>query len=365
MKKTILVCFWILFLTECKRFQIESLHPTLISEIPIGDETEKINGQIINNTIVNIPFRIPIGSNRLYITDYLNSRIKIYNFDGKLEFIIGNAKRNELKIKFLSQKFNSIGLISVSQEDDIYVQNRLSSNSVESKKEENLLIKTSGFFDTKEIESTPSYILQINNKGKLISILGKNGVNSEPFRYIEAIYSYKKNKIFVYHKFAEQMLLSIYDNGELKGSIEEEKIDVLKSEEYNTKLDSMIPNLENEYALVSVSYFGKKDLRFKFRKIFKYDFNNSKPTKEMKEILYPSEILFHSTNTDSFIIWETENKGDSVKLQIHDKEGNHIKNKRFEFNSARSNWRETYMDEKGNLFSIRLNSNFLELYRWD
>jgi hypothetical protein len=50
-----------------------------------------VEGHVVNNALINIPFRIPINANRLYITDYNNSYVKVYGNDGDLDFIIGNV----------------------------------------------------------------------------------------------------------------------------------------------------------------------------------------------------------------------------------------------------------------------------------
>lgn len=354
----------VLLFFSCIDYQIQNLEPKLISKIEIGDGIEKINASLVNNAILNIPNYIPIQNNRIYISDFINSRIKIFKLDGSLDLIYGNKK--EEKYKVIYQKFNKLGILEISEDQEVYIQNFLSSKTEEQKKELYSL-DTSGKFDTKEKEFIPSYIIHIDQKGKQISILGQNGRNTEPFRYIENIYSFKKNKIFVYHKSAEQMKLSLYIDDKLVKSLTEEKIEVLKKDkqDYILKLDKMIPNFSNEYALVSITYLGKSDKRFKFRRIYKFDLEAITEPILLKEIIYPSEVLFYSKRNEDFIIWETEEESNSVKLKIHDKNGNHISNQRFEFDSLRINWRETFMDAKENLYSIKIESNKLEIYNWN
>ncbi len=352
------------FLLYCNGYRIQNLVPKLISKIEIGIGTDKINATIINNAILNIPHLIPIQNNRIYISDYTNSKLKVFKTDGSLDLIYANKKEDSFKVIY--QKFNKLGILDLTEDSEIYIQNFLSSNPIEQKKEIYSL-DTSGKFDTKENEVVPSYILHIDQKGKLVSTLGQNGKNSEPFRYIENIYSFKKNKLFVYHKSSEQMKLSLYVDDKLVKNLTEEKIEILKKDkvDYILKLDKMIPNFKEEYALVSVTYFGKLDKRFKFRRIYKFDLDVLTEPKLLREIIYPSEILFYSKKNEDFLIWETEEETNSVKLKIHDKNGNHISNQRFEFDSLRVNWRETFMDEKENLYSLKIDSNKLEIYKWD
>ncbi len=360
----------LLLFSNCVRFKIDNLKPTLLGKIKIGTDLTEVEGHVVNNALINIPFRIPINANRLYITDYNNSYVKVYGNDGDLDFIIGNVpSKNNLKIKVLNQKLGKIGLIAVSSEDDLFIQNRISTGEVvEEQKKENSFAKNTGYFDTKEKESIASYLLHLDSKGKMVSIIGVSGKNSEPFRYIESIYAYDKNRLAVYHKFAEQMQLNYYINDELVGSIKEGNLNIFtgpESNDYKIKLDTIIPHKDGDYALVSFSFIGKKDSRFKFRRIYKYNFDTVEPESLLKELQYPSEILFSVSGNREFLIWETENKGESVKLQVHDKEGNHINNKRLQFPSPRLNWRETYMDENDNIYSIKTSSGYLELYSWN
>jgi hypothetical protein len=360
----------LLLLTNCVRFKIDNLKPTLLGKIKIGTDLTEVDGQIVNNALINIPFRIPINANRLYITDYNNSYVKVYGNDGDLDFIIGNVpSKNNLKIKVLNQKLGNIGLLAVSSEDDLFIQNRISSNvSAGEIAKENGFAKNSGYFDTKEKESIASYLLHMDSKGKMVSIIGVSGKNSEPFRYIESLYAFDKNRLAVYHKYAEQMQLNYYVNDELVGTIKEGNLAIFTgpdSVDYKIKLDTIIPHKDGEYALVSFSFIGKKDSRFKFRRIYKYALNAVEPDALLKELQYPSEILFSVNTNKEFFIWETENKGESVKLQVHDKDGNHINNKRLQFPSPRLNWRETYMDENDNVYSVKTSAGYLELYSWN
>lgn len=355
--------------SNCVRFKIDNLKPNLISKIKIGTDLTEVEGMVVNNALINIPFRIPINANRLYITDYNHSYIKVYGNDGDLDFIIGNVpSKNNLKVKVLNQKLGKIGLVAVSSEDDLFIQNRISTDSgAEEIKAENSFAKNSGYFDTKEKENTASYILHLDSKGKMVSIIGISGKNSEPFRYIESMYAYDKKRFAVYHKFAEQMHLNYYVEDNLVGTIKEGNLNIFTgpdSNEYKIKLDSMIPHRSGEFALVSFSFIGKKDLRFKFRRFYKYAFGSVEPEILLKEFQYPSEILFSVNTNKEFYIWETENKGESVKLQVHDKDGNHINNKRLQFPAPRLNWRETYVDENDNLYSVKTSGGYLELYSW-
>jgi len=162
------------------------------------------------------------------------------------------------------------------------------------------------------------------------------------------------------------MRLSYFLEGELKGNIKESSLSVFfdpEAKELDITMDRVLPHPQGEYVLASFSYFSKKDKRFKFRRIYRCDFSGSKGQLK-KEIQDPSEILFCVRSNDEFYIWETEDQGNSIRLQVHDSDGNHTNNKRIPFTPPRGQWRETYTDAEDNIYSIRIRGGSLEVYKW-
>ncbi|MEM7184955.1 MAG: hypothetical protein AAF518_28940, partial [Spirochaetota bacterium] len=94
-------------------------------------------------------------------------------------------------------------------------------------------------------------------------------------------------------------------------------------------------------------------------------FNQKQPETLLKEIKNPSDVLFAIKQNGEFVIWETRKDALSVKLQIHDKQGNYISNQKITFSKPRKNWRETYMDGNDKIYSIYLEDKKLELYSWN
>lgn len=357
-------------LSSCIQFKVDVLKPDIVTKIQIGSAPFHIQAELVNNVLTNVPLTIPYQSGTSYLVDTRNSLIKAFDNQGELEYILGNPDLPpNPEISHYKYKFGTIGNITIDSGQNLYIQNRIGSkNSLDSNNDqESLFKKYSGSFDTSATSPLPSFVLKMSSKGIVSSILGATGKNTEPFRFIEYMLSPDEDEIFIYHKFAEEMRLTYFKEEKVIGEIRESNLDVYKSpdnSEYQIQLDKMYPIESGEYALVSLSYYSKGETRFKFRRIYKVNFNEPTKTILLKEIQDPNEILFSVCDNNEFYIWETEDKGESVRLQVHDKDGNHINNKRLEFNPPRGQWRETFTDAEDNIYSIRIRAGYLELYRW-
>jgi hypothetical protein len=338
----------------------------MVAKIKIGSEIENIQAELNNNALINVPLRIPISSDRIFIIDYKNTILKVFLKNGNLDYIVGKIKGKKGNLKFIDMKLQIPGLVGVSEEDTIYIQNRIGSAIPTAEFITNRFQLNSGYFSVRDLIHVPSYIHALNHDKNDFLNIGQEGLNSEPFRYIESISTGNKGKLFVIHRIAEELILSYFIEGKINGKIKESEISILKNSDpkFIIKLENIIPNKNGDYALVSFQYIGKDDERFKFRRIYKYHYNQTEPSDLIKELQDPSEILFGIKQTGEFYIWETKVGSNHVKLQLHDKEGNHIKNFRLDFSKYRNYWRETYMDYNDSIYSIKIDGGHLELYEW-
>ncbi|WP_246047564.1 LIC_12708 family protein [Leptospira ilyithenensis] len=356
-----------LFLT-CLRFRVDNLKDEILFRIPLGGTSDTWEGVVVNQVLTNVPMTVPVGSNVVALADTKQSIIKLFDRNGRLEATIGNPDFKSLSgIPHYPFRFGGLGIVAITEDGDLVIQNRISSKGMELPPGQESLYKSySGNFSTSGTTILPSFLVQISQKGVVKFMLGASGKNSEPFRYIEALIPGEGERLFVYQRIAEEMRLSYFEEGELKGNIKESSLSVFKSndaKDYDITLDKILPHPEGEYVLASFSYFSKKDKRFKFRRIYRYSFMDSEAV-FMKEIQDPSEILFSIRSNNEFYIWETEDQGNSIRLQVHDSEGNHVNNKRLPFAPPRGQWRETYTDSDDNIYSVRIRSGALEVYRW-
>lgn len=361
--------FVLLFiLNSCARFKVDDLNSTLLGRIKIGNQLQDVEGSIVNKIPINIPVYIPVNSGKIFISDFSNSLIKVFNNSGKLDYIIGSPNTKEETLKILSYKFSLIGMMAISGDGDVYVQNRLiTKDKKEVPKEANIYQKNSGLLEVPNLVSLPSYILHINKSGTPESMIGVTGRNSEPFRNIEKIYAFQEKRLAVYYKHIAEYILGFYENGDLIGTIKESELQIVQGDEskkYSIKMDTIIPHKSGKYALVSFTYLSPEEDRFKFRRIYKFALDKTEPEKLLKEIYDPSEVLFAVKGNQEFLIWETEENGNSVKLQVHDDNGYHLNNKRMYFPPPRGNWRETYIDGMDNIYSIAIQDGYIEVYQW-
>jgi hypothetical protein len=359
-----------LFLIYCIQFKVDTLSPDNLTRISIGNNPENINVEIVNNVLTNIPIQIPYRAGKVYIADNKNASIKAFDSQGNLDSVIG---RTDLEFpsntSLYSYKFGNIGHISIDSDDNLYIQNRFGKKEDLTliPKEEDIYKKYSGTFDPSPTAPLPSYIIKMDRKGVAEAILGANGKNTEPFRYIEFMLATQDDYLFVYHKMAEEMRLTFIKGNNLAGEIRESQLNIYQKDEFKDLqiiLDRMVPHPDGNYALVSFSFYNKSDKRFKFRKIFRVAFEKPTEAIAIKEIQDPSELLFSVLENEEFYIWETEDGGNSIRLQVHSSEGNHINNKRLPIDPPRGQWREIYSDGQENILSIRVRAGFVELYRW-
>lgn len=359
-----------LVLSGCIQFKVDTLKPDLLTKIPLGSQAEQVNAVVVNNVLTNIPLRIASKSGLVYLTDNNKASIKVFDNQGNLEFVIGKQLFDEEnEITTYPYKFGSLGHLSIDSDNQLYIQNRFGKKEdlALTSKDEDLYKKFSGSFNPSPSSPLPSYVIKMNRKGIVQSILGAKGKNTEPFRYIEYTIATKEDHLFVYHKMSEEMRLVFLDGDKPAGEIRESKLDIFQNDSYKTmqiRLDTMIPHPEGEYALIAASFYNQSDKRFKFRKIFKVSFSQPQKTIPLKEIQDPAELLFSVMDNGEFYIWETEEEGSSIRFQVHDPEGNHINNKRIHIDPPRGQWREIYVDGQGMIYSIRIRAGSLELYRW-
>lgn len=358
-----------LLLSACSKFRVDDYNPYLFGRVKLGKDLKELQVNIVNKVPTNVPNQLAVVSGLLYVPDFEQSLIKAFNPDGELKFVIGNPKEKQgEKTKTFNIKLGRIGLIAVSESEDIFVQSRVSREDVKSDKApENIFAKKSGEFRTEAEEAIPSVILKINDSGKLVQTIYADGAGgSTPFGYIERMEAGKSDLLFVFHRISGEMRLSIFDDsGKLKQKIDASdfKGSFPVNPDISWYVDVFLAHPDGDYVLGSFSFYDKSG-RFKNRKIYRFD-AKEKNVNLIKEIQDPSETLYWVLNNENFFIWETEvEEGNSIRLQVHDEDGNHVNNIRLNYPPPRGLWRETWMDTNDEIYSMKIRSGYLEIHKW-
>ncbi|TGM10866.1 hypothetical protein EHQ81_18810 [Leptospira selangorensis] len=365
-----LFLFFLILLGTCSKFRVDDYNPYLYGRVKLGKDLKELQVSIVNRVPTNVPNQVAIASGVIYVPDFEQSLIKAFNSDGDLKFVVGNSKEKQDKVKTYNIKLGRIGLVTVSDGDDIFVQSRISKEDVKADRAaENIYTKKSGEFRTEAEEAVPSVILKINDSGKLSQTIYADGVGgSTPFGYVERMEAGNNDLLFVFHRQNGGMKLSIFDEaGKLKQKVDASDFkDFLNTQGdvYTWYVDSFISHPDGEYVLGSFSFYETKSGRFKNRKILRYDLKDKKIS-PVKEIQDPSETLYWVLNNDNFFIWETEvEEGNSIRLQVHDEDGNHVNNIRLNYPPPRGLWRETWMDTNDEIYSMKIRAGYLEIHKW-
>lgn len=356
---------------SCSKFRVDDYNPYLFGRVKLGKDLKELQVNIVNRVPTNVPNQLAIVSGLLYVPDFEQSLIKAFNPDGELKFVIGypKEKQNVDKIKTYNIKLGRIGLVTVSDSEDLFVQSRVSREDVKTDKApENIFAKKSGEFRTEAEEAIPSVILKINDSGKLVQTIYADGSGgSSPFGYVERMEAANNDQLFVFHRINGEMRLSIFDEaGKLKTRIDSSdfKDAFGTGADITWYTDTILAHTDGDYALGSFSFYDSKSGRFKNRRIFRLDVKDKKVT-PIKEIQDPSETLYWVLSNDNFFIWETEvEEGNSIRLQVHDEDGNHVNNIRLNYPPPRGLWRETWMDTNDEIYSMKIRSGYLEIHKW-
>lgn len=357
-------------LTQCTRFRVENLDPSLLASIPLGETVNTIESTVKNGVPENLPVKISSASGVLYVPDYKRVAVKVFNTDGELLGVFQPSKKKETLPEGVQQiplNVSGIGYVSAGSDDDVYIQVRLSKEDLKTEDiEKDLYLKRSGEFSPDSYDSVPSLIYHLDNEGKVLEKIATNGDSGDLFGTVQGIYASDTSHLFVEHTLDGKLACSHYLDGILESRAQTKDFEEAANanvENLRVENDRIIPDPEGSFYLASFSYYEKDSERFKFRRVFRMEFP-SRYVEMITEIQDPSETLFWVVSGKKFYIWETEVGENSVRLQVHDYEGNHINNIRLNFPPPLGLWRETYMDLRDDIYSIKIDSGKLELHTW-
>jgi len=364
MKYIILII--ILFLS-CVRFKVDELSSNILFNIPIGNDIKSLQFRTINNLPINLPNTLFYANDKIYVPNLEQGTVKIFNKSGDLEIIIGSNLElpKDKKITIIDFPLSQAVKVIPGHSGDYYIQNRLS--SVDIKKDQNL---NNVVPVEKEIPNS-SYIIHLKESGDLIGSIGTQGLKSSPFGYIYHMSVDNNSNLFVYHLFGYFKFITWIDpKGKLLQEIQENELsNIINEVNSKVEIEDIVPFSNSDNFLVSVAYRNKKvnkgiKYRFKYRKIFKFNRLNISAGKIMVKITDPKEALFWTAPNEGFYVYQNEGKINTIRIQVYNKEGNHINNKRLTLTGSRFNWRQIYSNFKYEILTIYSNGKSISLYNW-
>ncbi len=337
-----------LFFSSCSYWNVTSLNPKKIAEIPNGEEAGQI--QIVKDeyALNELSFRIEVFRNNIITADNSLKRVQVMDMNGKPEIIIGSlsgVEKNNYKTS--SFNFGVIGSLTQDYDSNIYIQNRLQSRGSGA--------YSSGF--------SPSYILVFNDDGELQYTMGKTGTPDIPFFYIEKLFVDSNDRLFVISRSFNTWELYRFNKRKRDKYIDFSKLE-FKEKENNDNYEGKIENLEilknGEKILLSVAYYH--DVRFKYRKIYEYSLDNDKITREIVSIQDPKNVLFKVVDDKILYFWNIEGK--NVKFMIRNIEGNVLNNIKLDFDN-KNYFSKITSNGDGKFYSYHVSNDSIIIYEWE
>jgi len=349
-----------LALFSCGRWKVSNLHPKEILQIKNGITPGEISLNSDEYALKNLSFSIGIFNDNIYTTDNSLKRIQILDMKGKLRLIISNKKSTKTpkpqkeNFKKTFFKFNILGAITMDEDDNIYVQNRLDSKELNRYNPNN----------KNNIKFSPSYVLVFDKNGKLQYTLGQNGSPNIPFYYIENLNIDKHKRLFVISRSFNTWSVfrfvgqhrDFYRDLSTIPFIEKEDNDTYKGKIENVKMYR-----DGESILISVAYYYK--LRFKYRKIYKYSIAQKKIIKTIMKLPDPKNVLFNIVDDKLIYFWNMD--GDSTRFMIANMEGNILNNLELDIKFRDKLYTNILGNISGSIISYSISTSEITLTKWE
>lgn len=348
MKRLPILLLVFVILISCSRWKVSDLQTKKITKLNFYKNDGYIDLYFKNSKALILTFKIFISNGKIYAADNRQNILLIYNLEGKLLRVIGSKDYLENNEKFQNIdksyfNFSTIGEVVSDNSGNIFVQNRINPKNNSS------------------IEISPSYIIVFDNEGKLQYTLGQKGEPDIPFYYIDKMYTDDSNRLIVI-----SMNFQTWSVYRFKGKEREVKADFAK-EKFQQK-DKYSPRIENirifsngDSLLVSAAYYDKT--RFKYRNIIKYDFNNDSDYKIILNLPDPKNELFALLENQYIMLWDVEEK--DLKFVIWNFNESIINNKRIKINSITTFFQDVVFTESGNLYTVTVNKDSIDIEEWE
>ncbi|HNX24511.1 MAG TPA: hypothetical protein PKG60_10720 [Spirochaetota bacterium] len=351
MKKIIIpALISLISISGCTQWFVNSLTSKTVASIKSGDGPGQI--QIVRDeySLNDLSFRIEVHKNKIITADNNLKRLQILDGNPVPELIIGSLQSiDKNKYKTVNFNFNIIGCMTMDDDNNIYVQNRL-------------LTKSSLGGDQEGANFSPSYILVFNENGELQYTMGKTGTPDIPFFYIEKLFIDSDDRLFVLSRTFNTWELFRFNKKKREKYIDFSKLDFKETENkdvYNGKIENIVILKSGEEVVISVAYYH--DVRFKYRKIYEFSLEKDKIVREITSIQDPKNVLFNIVDDKILYFWNIEGK--EIKFMLVNMDGNIINNIKVEFDNNNI-FSKIIHDENGTIYSYHIYDDTMKIFEW-
>ncbi|MDH4261951.1 MAG: hypothetical protein OEV78_02790 [Spirochaetia bacterium] len=377
MNKKIIFLLAILSINACARFKVEKLNSNELFSIPIDKKAEHLDFPEQKGLYYEIPGRLAVLDDWLIVSESSNKQIKIFK-NNKLKTIIvsEDAKKNvpvddksvkkEIVQRMYSKHLNIPGALAAGKDDDFYVINYISTEDAAKKENKSDGLESEGYYK----------ILHFDVKGNFLQIIGRQGKMDRPFETILWMDTDDDNNLWILYKSIEQLVLDKYKDGILVYSMsqmecEEALFSGQKVEDNSiTQCEEMYP-FYNDDKILLIGRIDKlpekkadNDSVYIFqRRIYKTKNIKNKKLNTIFENMNDPEDYPYIPHGSNILIWKTA-KLDRFKLAVYDTDGDLVKFLQIDLPGRRNSWRSTYATLAGDFYSLKVQSNNLQVIKW-
>jgi hypothetical protein len=326
------------------------------------------------------------SSKLLQFTSYGDLLLLLYNSDPDINPVPvvlksengeehGEKITNRLAVGF---PFQDIGEIAADNDANIYVEDSLPREQQIEDAHYGVLLR--------------SRVLRFNRQGKLIDLLGQEGVGGTPFPYISKIYITKQNEPVIICMVPQEYLVYWYSKqGTLLYSLKFNTNNFPKEKDYITTLDKICPDLSRAVLYFQLSYYTeeidqstktKSTIKDTMTRIYIYDVKNATYSGFIKvpagpkikvqngsneiEIPGPSYELLGVNENDFFFFIRPESTND-MRLLLLDSSGKEYKTKILSVDDSEKStlyYKYTHMSESGIISSLFCYKDYAKVIQW-
>lgn len=358
-----------LFLTGagCARFKVDKMTLSVLFSIPLGNELHELNYPRQRGLYYEIPSRVAVVGDWLAISEASSRVIKIYK-ENQLSGIIYSSESTQKK----PEKPEKVGAPWVVESAHLGVPGMLVSGHNDDFYAVTYTPPVSG-----DAGGAGYYkIVHFDIKGNFVNLIGRNNKESLPFERIIWMDIDENRNLWVLYRYLGNLYLDRIGK--------ESKVLTISEEECRKTLFGANP--QDEKRLYSCEVM----LPFEDGENILYSGKVQTVPRESEESLEGYEFLYRTYKVksslsgevktvfekhrdpdsypelpigDQIYIWKPDD-GNRVRAAIYNLEGDLLNNLQIEFTGKKNNWRSTYPSLSGEIYSLRIHQNNLEVCRW-